>query len=244
MQRSRANVTLEIYEGPLDLLIALIHKNEIDIYDIPIVEITTQYMDYIYQLNQFNIEVASEFIVMAARLIEIKSAMLLPKAPKMDDEEDEDPRAELVRRLEAYRVYKYISLFLSQNEDNLSRSVTRDPSFDPKLIESAKPSGYQNLTLPALERAMANLLLRTNAKKESIKKVFETGDFISIEIKVEQIKLLLNFKPRITLSEVIGDTFTKNNVIASFLAILELTKVGYIYIWQEDPHSDIFASRV
>ena len=125
-------VQLEAFEGPLDLLLNLIAKNEIDIYDIPIAEITNQYLSYIYMLNEFNIELASEFIVMASHLIEIKSKMMLPP-DESDIEDSVDPREELMNRLIEYKVFKQISTYIKDHEDAYSRMIAKEPQYYPEM---------------------------------------------------------------------------------------------------------------
>ena len=123
-------VKLQVFEGPLDLLLHLIDKNKIDIYDIPIVEITNQYLDYIREMQRQDLNVMSEFMVMAATLIDIKCRMLLPKEVNEEGEE-EDPRDELVQRLLEYKMYKYMSYELRDRMAQASRSVYR-PQFHPQ----------------------------------------------------------------------------------------------------------------
>ena len=137
------NVTFEVFEGPLDLLLNLISKNEIDIYDIPIAQLTEQYMQYMYTANELNIDLASEFIVVAAQLIEIKSKMLLP--PEVDENEEEiDPREELISRLLEYTVYKNISSYMKTKEENYFSIVEKDPEYFPQLKDD-----YANIDINA-----------------------------------------------------------------------------------------------
>ena len=121
-------VKLEVFEGPLDLLLHLIDKNKGNIYDIPIVTITEQYMEYIESMNAKNLDVMSEFLVMAATLLNIKSKMLLPKIEVEEDEEEEDPRQELVERLLEYKLYKYMSFELKDKQIDAARVLYRTPS--------------------------------------------------------------------------------------------------------------------
>ena len=127
-------IKLEAFEGPLDLLLHLIEKNKIDIYDIPIVEITEQYLDYIKQMETDDMNVMSEFLVMAATLIDIKCRMLLPK--EVDEQgEEEDPRAELVQKLLEYKMYKYMSLELKDRQVDAEKSLYRNRQFTEKTAE-------------------------------------------------------------------------------------------------------------
>ena len=127
--------TLEKFEGPLDLLLHLIEKNKINIYDIPIVEITEQYMEYIRQMQEQDMEVMSEFLVMAATLLNIKSKMLLPKEEPEDTEEAVDPRQELVERLLQYKMYKYASLELSDRQMDAGRVLFKEGSLPPEIAD-------------------------------------------------------------------------------------------------------------
>ncbi len=137
-------VKLEVFEGPLDLLLHLIDKNKIDIYDIPIVEITEQYLDYIRKLKTSDMNVMSEFLVMAATLLDIKSRMLLPKEVNEEGEE-EDPRAELVQRLLEYKMYKYMSFELKDRQVDAQRYLFREQQL-PKEVESYRqPIDYEEL---------------------------------------------------------------------------------------------------
>ena len=130
-------VKLEVFEGPLDLLLHLIDKNKVDIYDIPIVEITEQYLDYIRQMEEQDMNVMSEFLVMAATLIDIKCRMLLPLEVNEEGEE-EDPRAELVQKLLEYKMYKYMSLELKDKQVDASRNLYREKHL-PKEVEAYRP---------------------------------------------------------------------------------------------------------
>lgn len=131
-------VKLPVFEGPLDLLLHLIDKNKIDIYDIPIVEITEQYLDYIQQMEQENLDVMSEFMVMAATLLDIKCRMLLPKEVSEEGEE-QDPREELVRQLLEYKMYKYMSYELRDRMNEASRSVYKKPTLPEEVLEYREP---------------------------------------------------------------------------------------------------------
>lgn len=128
------SVKLEAFDGPLDLLLHLIEKNKIDIFDIPIVEITEQYMDYVSRMETKDMDVMSDFLVMAATLLKIKSKMLLP-APPTEEGEEEDPRAELVERLLQYKMYKYASYELKDRQLDASRMIFKDPSIPKEIAE-------------------------------------------------------------------------------------------------------------
>ena len=132
-------VKLPVFEGPLDLLLHLIDKNKIDIYDIPIVEITDQYLEYIHQMEREDLDIMSEFMVMAATLLDIKCRMLLPKEVNEEGEE-EDPRAELVQQLLEYKMYKYMSYELRDRMNEASRSVYKEPTLQEKCWSTGRRS--------------------------------------------------------------------------------------------------------
>ena len=137
-------VKLPVFEGPLDLLLHLIEKNKVNIYDIPIVEITDQYMEYIHQMEREDLNIMSEFMVMAATLISIKCRMLLPKEVNEEGEE-EDPREELVRQLLEYKMYKYMSYELRDRMAEASRSIYKLPSLPKEVREYREPVDTQDL---------------------------------------------------------------------------------------------------
>ena len=136
-------VKLQVFEGPLDLLLHLLEKNKVNIYDIPIVEITNQYMEYIAEMRRQDLNVMSEFLVMAATLLDIKSKMLLPAKESEDDEED--PRAELVMRLLEYKKYRLMSEELKDMESGADRVFYKDPTIPPEVKEYAEPVDLDKL---------------------------------------------------------------------------------------------------
>lgn len=145
------NVKLQVFEGPLDLLLHLLEKNKVNIYDIPIVEITSQYMEYIEEMKRQDLNVMSEFLVMAATLIDIKSRMLLPKDPKQEEEE-EDPRAELVQQLLEYKMYKCMAFELKDRQIDAEKIMYKTPTIPKEVMAYEEPVDLQELmsdvTLP------------------------------------------------------------------------------------------------
>ena len=156
-------VKLQVFEGPLDLLLHLIDKNKIDIYDIPIVEITNQYMDYIKAMEREDLNVMSEFLVMAATLLDIKCKMLLPKEVTEDGEE-EDPRQELVEQLLQYKMYKYMSYELRDRELDGGRTMYKDPTIPEEVMNYVEPVDLDellgDLTLATLNRVFQDVIRR------------------------------------------------------------------------------------
>ena len=160
-------VKLEAFEGPLDLLLHLIDKNKINIYDIPIVEITEQYLEYIKQMETKNLEIMSEFLLMAATLINIKSKMLLPE-PESEDEEAVDPRQELVDRLLEYKMYKYISEELKDKEQDASRVLFKPPTIPKEIAEYKEEIDVEEL-LSDLTLARLHEIFKSIVKKQADK---------------------------------------------------------------------------
>ncbi len=164
------SVKLEVFEGPLDLLLHLIDKNKVDIYDIPIVEITEQYLDYIRQMETEDMNVMSEFLVMAATLIDIKCRMLLPR--EVDEEgEEEDPRQELVQKLLEYKMYKFMSLELKDRQVDAARNLYREQKLPPEVAMYRPPVDYEQLigdmTLSRLHGIFKSILKRQEDKIEA-----------------------------------------------------------------------------
>ena len=168
-------VKLQVFEGPLDLLLHLIDKNKIDIYDIPIVEITNQYMDYIKAMEREDLNVMSEFLVMAATLLDIKCKMLLPKEVTEDGEE-EDPRQELVEQLLQYKMYKYMSYELRDRELDGGRTMYKDPTIPEEVMNYVEPVDLDellgDLTLATLNRVFQDVIRRQEDKIDPVRSKF------------------------------------------------------------------------
>ena len=144
-------VKLQVFEGPLDLLLHLLEKNKVNIYDIPIVEITNQYMEYIAEMKRNDLNVMSEFLVMAATLIDIKSRMLLPKK-ESEEEEEEDPRAELVQQLLEYKMYKCMAYELRDRQMDAEQVFFKEPTIPPEVVEYEEPVDLAELVGDQQER--------------------------------------------------------------------------------------------
>ena len=180
-------VKLQVFEGPLDLLLHLIDKNKIDIYDIPIVEITNQYMDYIKAMEREDLNVMSEFLVMAATLLDIKCKMLLPKEITEDGEE-EDPRQELVEQLLQYKMYKYMSYELRDRELDGGRTMYKDPTIPEEVMNYVEPVDLDellgDLTLATLNRVFQDVIRRQEDKIDPVRSKF--GKLEKEEVTVEE----------------------------------------------------------
>lgn len=235
------HVKVAVYDGPLDLLLDLIKKNEMNIYDIPISEITRQYLDYLNQMKQLDLEVAGEFIVMAATLIYIKSKMLLPT--EKDDEEGEsgDPRAELVRKLLEYQAFKEAAKELGLLQTERGKMFTRQIS-DYYLGElSPEDVGIDTFSANFFDLVVAfqNVLSKKDAKRDH--EVFE--EIISIEEKMIQIQSYLMEKKKITFSELFPVSWTRNELIATFLAVLEIVRTRFAWVKQEKQFGEIYIEK-
>lgn len=241
-------IKLQVFEGPLDLLLHLIDKNKVDIYDIPIVTITDQYLEYIRAMESEDMNIMSEFLVMAATLIDIKCKMLLPREINEDGEE-EDPRAELVQKLLEYKMYKYMSYELKDRQIDAGRALFRQPSM-PKEIQSAKePINYDELvgdmTLKKLNEIFQSMMKRQEDRIDPVRSKFGRleRDEISLEDKQRHIFDYLSNHKRCSFRELLQKSHSKMEVIVSFLVVLELMKVGQIIIEQDNAFDDITITR-
>ena len=199
-------VKLPVFEGPLDLLLHLIDKNKIDIYDIPIVEITDQYLEYIHQMEREDLDIMSEFMVMAATLLDIKCRMLLPKEVNEEGEE-EDPRAELVQQLLEYKMYKYMSYELRDRMNEASRSVYKEPTFPREVLEYRTPVDTSELlsqiSLAKLHTIYKMILKRQEDKIDPIRSRFGKVHVIVTFLAI--LELMKTGKIRISQEELFGD---------------------------------------
>lgn len=218
-------IHLQSFEGPMDLLMHLIAKNKIDIYDIPIATLTEQYLAYLDEMKRFDIEIASSFLVMAATLLSIKSRMMLPKPAVPEDEEEEDPRKELVERILAYRKYQQASLELTARAEQEGRYCSRPPMQIP--VHHVLAGG---LSLKKLLEAYG-MAVRVG-EELAIPEALVTPDPIRVQDRIEEIEHLLGRTERpLRFSETfrMGDL---GSLITSFLAVLELLRLGRVHAWQ------------
>ena len=236
-------VKLEVFEGPLDLLLHLIDKNKVDIYDIPIVEITDQYIAYVEQMEEENLDVVSEFLIMAATLIEIKSRMLLPKEEK---EEEEDPREELVRRLLEYKIYKYAAEELSQMRDEADHVFYGNAQMPKEVLEYEEKVEAEDvigdLTLRKLNEIFQSVMKKKQDKIDPIRSNFGKikKEEVRVEEKITYIRKQLYGLKNINFRTLLEIQPTKTQLVVTFLAVLELMKMGLIEVKQEDIHGDIW----
>ncbi len=231
------SVHLDKFDGPLDLLLHLIRKNELDVCDIPIAVITRQYLDYIKLMKDLNLEVAGDFLVMAATLLQIKSRMLLPvDEPEEGEEEEGDPRAELIRRLMEYQQYKEAGMVIGARA-LLGREVFIRTCPDPALAAAQNVEGPLEVTLFDLVDAFRTLLARVPAEHFHDVAAAET---FSIADCINEILSLLQERDTVQFDELIGDELTRERIIVTFLALLELCRLKLIRIFQDGHQGKIW----
>lgn len=228
-------IKLPAFEGPLDLLLHLIKENKIDIYDIPIAFITSQYLEYIEMMKELSLEIAGEFLVMAATLIHIKSRTLLPPDEVAETEQMEDPRLELVQRLLEYQAYKDASLILREKEEEALRIFGREP------VEEYEEEGMQ----PELYLFDVNIFDLIGA----FKKILDTAppevrtitrETLTVKDRMLSMVELLENSESIRFEEVFRDNITRTQVIVTFLALLEILRLGLARVYQEKEFGNIW----
>lgn len=236
---------LEKFEGPLDLLLHLIDKNKVDIYDIPIVEITQQYLDYMNQMDKEDLNIVSDFLVMAATLLDIKSRMLLP-APADEEGEEEDPRAELVARLLEYKKYKMMAQELADMEENAQGLLFKAPTVPKEVAKYEPPVDLDNLldglTLARLQRIFESVMKRQQDKVDPIRSSFGTikKEPVSLEDKILNVLGYARKHRSFSFRQMLERQSDKLEVVVTFLAILELMKMGKIQLTQEHTFDDMY----
>jgi len=231
-------VKLEVFEGPLDLLLYLIKKDEVDIYHIPISEITDEYLKYLELMKLLDLNIAGEFLVMAASLMQIKSKMLLPPEEKTEDEIEEDPREELVKRLLEYKKFKEAAGHL------LTKEVMQRDVFPRKVPDHVKVDG--EVTEIPFEASLFDLIAAFNkVMKEVPRDVFYKvmKDEHTVEEKMHDIFHALVKKPAISFNKFFANVRSKVELVTTFLAILELIRLKEIVVTQNKMFGDIKIAR-
>lgn len=232
------NYTIEInnFEGPLDLLLHLIKESEVDICDINIEEITSQYLEYINKMEALNLNVASEYLVMAAELIEIKSSTLLPKRKvETEDDYEEDPREILINRLLEYERYKNITSSLKEFELERGKVFSKEP-YDLTDVTNYNKEIDESFKMEDLVEAFNKLLARKQIDKPLNTKI--TSKEYSIFERSNQIKSILKLKRKISFVDLF-DNIEKDYIVITFLSILDMAKHGEIDIKQDNNFGDI-----
>lgn len=214
---------LEVFEGPLDLLLFLIQKNKVSIYDIPVSLITEQYMEYLKLMETHDLEISSEFLVMAARLLYIKSKMLLPKHEELEGEEEEDPRQELILNLVEYKKYKEVSKFFSDRKNicdflYFKNSVNTD---DFKINVNAP------MEVDALTKAFEKVMKRFEDKLPPSKMLFSGmvgREPVSVKSKMKSVTTALRISGQVSFDDLFTEAQSRSEIVAIFLAVLELVR--------------------
>lgn len=235
-------IKLDVFEGPLDLLLHLIKKLEIDIYDIPIAAVTEQYMNYIHAMKTLELEVAGEYLVMAATLMAIKSQMLLPKQElevAADEEIEEDPREALVAQLLEYRKYKYAAELLSEKADERSQYFTKEP-MDVDEYKETNPKLEAN-QINTIDLFLAFHTMLEKKKKRQVLETTITTDENTIEEKMAELEVAVRkLSPKKGRSlESFFTTYSKSEIVTTFMALLELMKKGQVRVEQTDNYAEI-----
>lgn len=234
------NIKIDAFEGPLDLLLHLIKKSEVDIYDIPIAQITDQYIEYLKAMEELDLNIASEFLVMAATLLEIKSNLLLPKKKNEEDETsaDEDPRKELVEKLLEYKRYKEFSTTLRESEGENEIFFK-----SPDIIDDIENQEifFKNVTLENLMTAFKRVVDSYEKRYNKDNKI--TGDIrydeYRIEDKMDDIREAIRKEKKVKFEDFFKRAESKMEVVVIFLAMLELIKLKYISVCQYQNFGDI-----
>ena len=236
------SIHLNVYDGPLDLLCDMISKQKIDIKDISIIEITKQYLAYINMLEAMDLEVTSDFITMATKLLEIKSKYLLFSQRELDEEED--PRLELMEQLKEYKKYKKASEVLKDSVDYLNQPYYRNRE---EIIRDDKVD-LNEISIDSIKSILPYIFKVKNIEEENETKKDERlnkivrGKIISVEEKIEYIQNILTTADKISFNNIIKDN-TKDEVIATFLSLLELIKAKEIVVVQENFFEDIIIKK-
>lgn len=237
-------VKIENFEGPLDLLLHLIDINKFNIFDIPIVEITAQYLEYIKNMETEDLNITSEFLVMAATLLEIKAKMLLP-AEVNEEGEEIDPREELVQKLLEYKMYKYMSYELKDRMKDAQKAMYKGADIPKEVEEYIEPIDLEqligDLTLNKLHEIFQNIMKRQAEKIDPVRSGFGKieKEEVSLEDRMEYVRLYMSEHGKFSFSKMLEGQKSKMRIVVTFLAILELMKMGEIMITQEETFGEI-----
>ncbi len=243
------NIQLEAFEGPFDLLFHLIEKNEIDIYDIPIAQLTEQYLSFLEQAEYKNMDSMSEFLIMAATLLEIKSKFLLPKQ-KEEQEQKQDPREELVNKLLEYKKFKEVTERFKKREEKAALVCYKEAD---KAVQELKQSKKEDLdkflsgiTLDNLYEAFTEVMKRRETKIDKVRSSFKSveRDLYTIDEKIDYIRDLLILHPYVSFHHIFREKAVKMEIVVTFLALLELIKMKEVMVSQEKTFSEILIRKI
>ncbi len=233
-------VRLEVFEGPLDLLLYLIKRDEVDIYDISLERITTQYLEFMEAFKALDLDIAGEFIVMAANLMYLKSRSLLPVSvqPPEEEAEEEDPRWELVRQLLEYKKFKEAALHLHDREVARENNFARLPE-QVEAAEAERPLG--DVSVFDLINAFNKILKRID-KKEDLREIFE--EHYTVSDKIELIMKLMSSGVPLKFTELFSGMASRSEIVVTFLALLELVRLKQVRVGQDEPFGEIELRQV
>ncbi|TAN35773.1 MAG: chromosome segregation protein ScpA [Verrucomicrobia bacterium] len=239
MATEEYKVQLEVFEGPLDLLLYLIKKEELDIHDIPIERITTQYVQYLDLMRMLDLNVAGDFLVMAATLMMIKSRMLLPpeERPEVEEEEEDDPRWDLVRQLVEYKKFKDAAIFLEALEEERDGIFGREG--EHVALEAKPELALHDVSLFDLLSVFNEALKRVS--QEDLKEIF--AERFTVADKIEAITQRLQREDRIVFASLFDHMASRHEIVCTFLAVLELIRQRQIRAIQEQVFGDILVTR-
>lgn len=233
-------VQFEVFEGPLDLLLYLIKKEEVDIYEVNLTQLASKFIEYIETMRLLDLDIAGEFVVMAATLMYIKSRELLPKDQQVEaegEEDGEDPRWELIRQLVEYKKFKDAAAKLQEME---TRQEGIFPRMPPKLEFERDTTTKTEASIFDLVNAVSNILKRF-AEKEDLRDIFE--DKWSVSEKIELLRRRITSAPRMKFSELFADATSRTEVVVTFLAMLELIRLKVLVALQPEEFGDIELGR-
>lgn len=230
-------ITINDFEGPMDLLLHLIKKQDMDIFDISIEEITKQYLDFINEMEELNLNIASEYLIMAAELLEIKSSILLPKNKIEEDEFIEDPREQLINRLLEYKMYKEVTNEFKELENSRKNYYTKSSDSLDEFKSEEESIDLGDVDLDKLLEAFSKFLIRKQDEKPLNTKISKKE--YSVKQRSDEIKHILRKKKKMNFEELF-DIYTKEYVVVTFLSILNLAKKQEIEIKQEDNFNKIY----
>lgn len=228
---------LEVFEGPLDLLLYLIKKNEIDIHDIPIADITSQYLAYIEMMKLLNLDVAGDFLVMASTLIHIKSKLLIPREHLSEEDIDLDPRRELVDQLLEYQKYKEVAQRLGEKEKERHNIFTRPEAEWQEITEGELH--LDNVSINELFDAFSNVLDVVKGREPELLE----AEKVTVEGKIREILDRLRENNSFTLLSLCKDMSTRIEIVLTFLALLELARLSELILRQRERFGEIWISR-
>ena len=233
-------VKIDAFEGPLDLLLHLIKESKVDIWDIKIVDITVQYLNYIKTMENLNLNIASEYLVMASELIEMKSKMLLPRYQEENEEEDIDPREQLIQKLIEYQKYKDMTKSFKQLEEVRHEFYTKTPESLKEYVEEGTVI-TSDVTLDDLMNAFQKFLERKKLEKPLSTTV--TKKEITVEERRKSIRNILKEKKKVDFFELFEE-YTKEYIVVTFLAVLEMAKKQELIIYQENNFDNIICEVI